>query len=295
MQETQKKKIEAVLFAVGDRIEEQKLASHVNLDLNTTRNLLKQLKKDYEQKNSAFILSNQANTWKLTVGEKYMDTVLNIMPHTELSRAIMSSLAVIAWKAPVLQSDVVDIRGNKCYSHIKELVEMGYITKKPHGRSYMIKLAQRFYEYFDLNGKQEVKEKFANFEELSEDDLIIENLEKQGIEPYDEKLGNLEVYEEKEENQIQPASETQTQIKVVNEDKEEPHISIVDIPEEEASSEEDKETDDNEEKDNEQEDEGEQEKKQEDLDDESNDQNNTSDQNNSKKSKPDKESENLKD
>ncbi len=230
----EKKRIEAVLFAIGDRIEDHEIAAHVKLDLESTKKILHELKIDYEQKDSAFILSNQANTWKLTVGERYMDTVQNIMPHTELSRAIMESLAVIAWKAPVLQSDVINTRGNKAYEHIKELVDMGYISKTPHGRSYTIKLAQRFFEYFDLKDKEAVKERFGNFKDVSEEDIILKDLEEQGMEPYDEKLGDLQVYDEPESEKSK--EQESTRVEVVEPAVEQPHLEVVDYPEKDETT-----------------------------------------------------------
>jgi segregation and condensation protein B len=199
-----KNKVRAVLFAIGDKIEESEIARLTKLNPEKVKELLNELKQEYSKDESAFIIIDESPKWKLTVREEYMPIVQKIVPHTELSKSIMESLAVIAWKAPVLQSDIVNIRSTKAYDHIKELLEMGFITKQRHGRSYMIRLAQRFYDYFELKGRDDVVEMFKNYKDISEADVILEDLERKGLEPYDEKLGKLEVYDEPEKPGQEP-------------------------------------------------------------------------------------------
>jgi chromosome segregation and condensation protein ScpB len=62
----------------------------------------------------------------------------------------------------VLQSDIIDIRSTKAYDHIEELVTVGFITKARYGRSFMLRLSQQFFEYFDIKNKEQVKEIFKD-------------------------------------------------------------------------------------------------------------------------------------
>jgi len=166
-----KKKIEAVLFAVGDKIELEEISKLTRLDSDTVKKILEELREEYKNKESTFILINEGTKWKLTVREDYMPIVQKIVPKTELSRPILETLAVIAWKSPVLQSDIIDIRSTKAYDHISELESVGFITKQRYGRSFMLKLSQQFFEYFDIKGKEAVKEIFKdiNVPELKPD------------------------------------------------------------------------------------------------------------------------------
>jgi segregation and condensation protein B len=157
-----KKKIEAVLFAVGDKIEEEEISRLTRLEAGTVKSELAKLKDDYAQSGSTFILLNEGTKWKLTVREDYMPIVQKIVPKTELSRPVMETLAVIAWKSPVLQSDIINIRSTKGYDHIAELVDVGFITKQKYGRSFMLRLAQQFFEYFDVKDKAKIKEIFKD-------------------------------------------------------------------------------------------------------------------------------------
>ncbi|MBU4493616.1 MAG: SMC-Scp complex subunit ScpB, partial [Nanoarchaeota archaeon] len=165
-----KKQAEAVLFAAGNRIEIGEIARLCRTDVNSLKKALKELKKDYDEKNSSLMIYEEGNFWKLTVREAYMDIVQQINPHTELDKTTIETLAVIAWKAPILQSDVIKTRTNKAYDHIKELVDSGFLIKQRHGRSYMLKLSQKFFEYFDLKDKKDIKERFKDFVDIDEEE-----------------------------------------------------------------------------------------------------------------------------
>jgi segregation and condensation protein B len=157
-----RKKIEAVLFAVGDKIEEAELSRLTKLPLETVKAELHKLKEDYSLAKSTFIVLNEGTKWKLTVGEDYMPIVQKIVPKTELSRPVLETLAVIAWKSPVLQSNIINIRSSKAYDHIAELEQVGFITKQKYGRSFMLRLSQQFFEYFDIKGKEGIKDVFKD-------------------------------------------------------------------------------------------------------------------------------------
>ena len=72
----------------------------------------------------------------------------------------METLAVIAWKVPVLQSDIISIRTNKAYDHLVELEKSGFISRSKSGRTKLIKLTDRFFNYFDVKNAEAMKEKF---------------------------------------------------------------------------------------------------------------------------------------
>ena len=58
---------------------------------------------------------------------------------------------------------------------------MGFITKKRYGKSYMLRLAQHFFDYFDLKGKEDIQERFKNFQDVSEEEVILESLDTPSI------------------------------------------------------------------------------------------------------------------
>ncbi|HYD03948.1 MAG TPA: SMC-Scp complex subunit ScpB [Alphaproteobacteria bacterium] len=148
-----KLKVEALLFAVGKYLDEETISKLCEIDLRITRKALNDLKSDYDSRNTALMVVQEGESWKINVREKYVSLVRKIVADTELSKSIMETLAVIAWKTPVYQNTVVKIRGNKCYDHIEELVNAGFVTKDKKGRSFVLKTTEKFYNYFDIDQK----------------------------------------------------------------------------------------------------------------------------------------------
>ena len=133
-------------------MEAQQIAEMVNLgSVGLVKNALEELKKEYEEKDSALEVLEDNNKFRMNIKGEHMHLVKDLMPVTELDKATLETLAVIAWKHPVLQSDVVKMRGNKTYEHMKTLVENDFVTTTPTGLSKTIKLAPKFFQYFDTN------------------------------------------------------------------------------------------------------------------------------------------------
>ena len=154
-----KNEVEALLFSSARAMSLDEIARICRADAKEVEKSLNELREEYEQNKRPLLLIQDGTKWRLTVREGYSHIVDKVVTQAELTKTLIETLAVIAWKAPVLQSDVIKVRTNKAYEHIAELVESGFISKKRHGRSYMLGLAQKFYDYFDLRGKEEFLKK----------------------------------------------------------------------------------------------------------------------------------------
>lgn len=166
-----KKQLEAALFAAGRKMPVEELARLCRTTPSVAMQHLQQLKGDYEAKDSSLQLIDESDGWKLTVREQFSPVVQKIVPETELTKSVIETLAVIAWKAPVLQSGVIKIRTNKAYDHIAALEKSGFIARERKGRSHLIKLTERFFRYFDVKTPEEVK---AKFEGMAESQMRLE-------------------------------------------------------------------------------------------------------------------------
>lgn len=180
------KKAEAILFAIGRSVSEQEISELIKESKSDVHHVLTELKKKYEERESPLLIMEEGDSWKLTVHEKYVPVVHQITPHTELNKSMLETLAVIAWKQPATQSEIVKIRTNKAYEHIAELEKMGYIAKHKHGRTYLIKVTGKFYDYFDLPGEHAVKEMFKDIKDVEEAQTKLE---------VPEHVGKLDVFD----------------------------------------------------------------------------------------------------
>ncbi|MBI5390726.1 SMC-Scp complex subunit ScpB [Candidatus Woesearchaeota archaeon] len=181
-----KHNVEAVLFASGKKISAEDIAKLCSAPEPSVKQTLAVLEKEYKDRNGPIALLNEGKHWHLTVWEKYLNVVHGINPHTELSRPMIETLAIIAWKHPLKQSDLIRIRGSGAYEHVHELMEMGFLSKKKVGNSSVLKVTQKFYDYFDLRGKEQIQEMFKKFTEPSQ---------QKSIDDFETKLGKLTVYD----------------------------------------------------------------------------------------------------
>jgi segregation and condensation protein B len=200
--------LEALLFSSGKTMEEAQLASLTGAERETIKAALKTLQQEYASRNTALKVYNEGSQWKLLVRDEHIPLVRRIVADTELSRATMETLAVIAYHQPnVLQSKVVDLRGGNAYEQIAELERLGFVLKQKEGRSFSLRLAEKFFEYFDVEGEKgirqlfkaikapEPKEQQKRLGELSVVDIPREKKEKDAK----GKLGDLEVIDESEQ------------------------------------------------------------------------------------------------
>ncbi len=177
MDEELRKLVEAILFAAARKIdlsEIAKLSKHSEADLLTVLTEWKAQLQD--SPNSATMLIQDGTSWKLTVQDKYLSVIKKVVTKTELPKSILQTLAVVAYKAPVMQSKVIKIRTNKAYDHLRSLEESQLITREKKGRSKLIKLTPKFYEYFDVDPRK-LRDKFSSSGDLEK---AIEAKEKEG-------------------------------------------------------------------------------------------------------------------
>jgi segregation and condensation protein B len=169
MTEELKNQIESLLFSSGRKMSVEELRTHLAIGSEgAIVKALQELQKNYDERQSSLMVVEEANQWKVSVREKYIGMARKINPNTELTKSMMETLAVIAWKQPITQAEVISIRTNKAYEHIAELAKMSFLNKEKYGRTYMLKLTQKFYAYFDLQGAQAARNLFKHVQENEE-------------------------------------------------------------------------------------------------------------------------------
>ena len=151
-----KKMIEALLFATNEGFTLEEIEKRTSLDKDTVLKILKEMKKENQERESAIEVLEENEKWRMKIKGEVAPIVSDLLPY-EIPGQILKTLAIIAYKNPANQSEIIKIRGNKAYNHIKELREGDYITTTKKGRSNVIRLAPKFFKYFDLS-KKEVKE-----------------------------------------------------------------------------------------------------------------------------------------
>lgn len=151
MEQDHKNKIEAILFTTGRFMGIEEISKLCGIgSIGFVREALQELKNEYQNKGSSLEILEENGKWKLNIKKQYSPLTHQLLTNTELDKPTQETLAIIAFKQPALQADVIKIRGNKAYDHIHALKEANFIVSEKFGRTRLLKLAQKFFDYFDI-------------------------------------------------------------------------------------------------------------------------------------------------
>ena len=144
-------RIEAILYLKGRPIGLNELAELARDEREQVRAALATLTASYAQRDSALEVVEQSGRYCLQLRPALADLVKNMLP-VNLSTATLRTLATIALKKRILQSELVDLRGSGAYDHIKELLAQDFIERRrqSEGRSYWLTLSEKFHRTFSV-------------------------------------------------------------------------------------------------------------------------------------------------
>ena len=147
-------KIEAVLYLKGKPISKKTISELTNSDINSVSEAIKQLSDKYSHSSSALEIISNNSLISLELKHSLNEYVEDLLP-AELKTAVLRTLAVIAIKKKILQSDLIILRGSSAYDHIKELIEKKFINKRKQkeGRSYWLSLSDKFFQTFAVSNE----------------------------------------------------------------------------------------------------------------------------------------------
>lgn len=167
-----KQEIEVLLFWKDEPITSTQMAELLGQTQSDTRKALNQLIQDYDLNDRGLHITHNSKGYILAPRPEYYDLADRIMP-IELKTGTARTLAVIIMQEPpILQSDIIKLRGSTAYDHIKELEQMKLIKrdKDDAGHSYTIKITKKCKEQFSLDkNADEIRESLSQLQEQQEE------------------------------------------------------------------------------------------------------------------------------
>jgi segregation and condensation protein B len=144
--------IEAILYLKGKPLSIAEIADFAGCDRAEVEEAIIELMSDYAHRDSALEVVETPTGYSLQLRELFQKLVETLLP-VDLGLGALRTLAAIALKGAIAQSDLVDLRGSGAYQHVQELVEMGFVRKRrqPDSRSYWLQVTDKFHQYFQLN------------------------------------------------------------------------------------------------------------------------------------------------
>jgi segregation and condensation protein B len=164
--------IEALIFVADAPLSVRTLAEVLEEDKETVQAAIKELAREYDERESGLQIREIAGGWQLATRTEFHEEVrkfLKTRPSAKLSLAALETLAVIAYKQPATVPEILEIRGVQSASAIKTLLDKRLIVargrKETVGRPMQYGTSKDFLIQFGLKDLSELPS-IEDFEDL---------------------------------------------------------------------------------------------------------------------------------
>lgn len=180
--------IEAVLFAVGNSVEIDKLAEVMELPVAKINELLEEMKNDYDSEERGIELVFLEKSVQLGTKNDAYEVLTKIAKTPRkyvLTDTVLETLSIIAYKQPVTKSEIEKIRGVSCDHAVNKLIEYELIEEVGRldapGKPLLFGTTEQFLRSFGVTSigdlptvSEELKEDFKNQAEFEINGTVVD-------------------------------------------------------------------------------------------------------------------------
>jgi segregation and condensation protein B len=149
--------IEALLFVSAEPVKVARLAETTGSEVAEVRAALKRLAAYYDETHRAFELVEIARGFQVMTRSAFHEAIeafRSVKSVNRLSPSAMETLAIIAYKQPLIRAEIEAIRGVQCGPVLRKLLDRKMVKvagrdKRP-GNPILYKTTNRFMEHFGL-------------------------------------------------------------------------------------------------------------------------------------------------
>lgn len=177
--------LEGLLFVVGeDGLTFEQIEDVLEINEEESKELLMELKKDYEDDSRGLRIDFLGNRFKLTTKFEHREYYQKLIENPEtnvLSQSALETLAIIAYNEPITRVEIDKLRGVGSVQMVRKLVAKGFIKEVGRsdlpGRPILYETTSDFLDYFglatieDLPDMRDFLEENESVEEDNESDL----------------------------------------------------------------------------------------------------------------------------
>ena len=169
--------LEGLLLISGDGLSEKDVAGGLHLETSRVRMVLDSLIDDYHERNGGIIIKKIKGKYKFVTNTtiyNYIQEFIKEKKKETLSKSMIETLAIIAYKQPITLFEIEEIRGVNSRSIAMALLSKKLIKsmgkKESPGRPLMYGTTREFLEYLGINSLDDLPPpsdiKEMNFEEI---------------------------------------------------------------------------------------------------------------------------------
>ncbi|MBO5610822.1 MAG: SMC-Scp complex subunit ScpB [Eubacterium sp.] len=185
-----KASIEAILFAIGGAVDENKLLSALGteekeLPKKEFKAAVEELMEEYENEDRGIKLIELNGKYQLCTKNEYFDIlgkIVNMPKKHVLTDVLLETLSIVAYKQPVTRAEIEKIRGVSCSHAVNKLVDYNLICEVGRldapGHPILFGTTDDFLRSFGISSMDELpdisQDKIEDFRRQAEEEAGIE-------------------------------------------------------------------------------------------------------------------------
>jgi len=171
--------LEAALYVAGRPLDLKTLGIVIGTrSKRKVQHLARMLMEEYRHRNTALeVLELEDHRFVLQLKTDYSSRARRLAIRPLLSDGPLKTLSYIAYRQPVTQKQVIDVRGRHVYSHIRQLIDTNLVHAEKNGKTGVLRTTDYFADYFGLSHdpqkmKRQLKRIFDDVAKRSKEELI---------------------------------------------------------------------------------------------------------------------------
>jgi len=155
--------IESLLLVAEDPLTIDRIKNILALaEKKEIQNALAELSSEYENRKGGFFLREVAGGYQIRTRPEYREWIKRLIQPKplRLSKPALETLAIIAYKQPIIRSDIEHIRGVNCGGILRMLLERKLVRILGRmaipGRPHIYATTKQFLEVFDLKNLEDL-------------------------------------------------------------------------------------------------------------------------------------------
>jgi segregation and condensation protein B len=157
--------VEAALYSAADKLSITDIAAKTGIPVEEVRTAVMDLRREYDERDSAIQIAKIGTEYRMMLRPEYTECT-GTFARAELSGGVLRTLTTIAYYQPVLQAELLKLRGPRVYDDVHTLVDMDFVSKKRAGNTWELTTTKKFSEYFGI-GSTRIKDIQAWIKERS--------------------------------------------------------------------------------------------------------------------------------
>jgi len=157
--------VEAALYSASENLKISDIAAKTNLPVEEVRTAVMDLRREYDDRDSAIQIAKIGTEYRMMLRPEYTE-VTGTFAKAELSGGVLRTLTTIAYYQPVMQAELLKLRGPRVYDDVHTLVDMDFVARKRAGNTWELTTTKKFAEYFGI-GSTRIKDIQAWIKERS--------------------------------------------------------------------------------------------------------------------------------